>query len=181
MDKFKLVERLREKTGISYEEAKEVLEKNNWDILDAIVYLERTGRIKKPSVSEFYTNEHKESYTSNKEKNDGYKESESKKSKGSNKFEGIFEAVCEVIDTCNNIFIKMKKRDRVLLKLPLTVVILLLLFGFWIIVPLVIVGLFFDIEFLVTSKKVNTDKAERVFRAVYEAVQDIKRKLKKEV
>ena len=96
-------------------------------------------------------------------------------------FEGIFEAVCEAIDTCNNIFIKMKKRDRVLLKLPLTVVILLLLFGVWIIVPLVIVGLFFDIEFLVTSKKVNTDKAERVFRAVYEAVQDIKSKLKKEV
>ena len=32
MEDIKLIEKLRDKANISYEEAKEVLEKNNWDI-----------------------------------------------------------------------------------------------------------------------------------------------------
>ena len=46
MEDIKLIEKLRDKANISYEEAKEVLEKNNWDILDAIIYLEKKGKIK---------------------------------------------------------------------------------------------------------------------------------------
>ena len=51
MDRLNLVEKLRTKTGITYEDAKMVLEINNWDILDAILDLERQGKIKGPSVS----------------------------------------------------------------------------------------------------------------------------------
>ncbi|MGM9974626.1 MAG: ubiquitin, partial [Clostridiaceae bacterium] len=40
MDKINLVDKLRTKANISYEEAKVALENNNWDILDAMVYLE---------------------------------------------------------------------------------------------------------------------------------------------
>ena len=46
MDRLNLVEKLRTKTGITYEDAKMVLEINNWDILDAILDLERQGKIK---------------------------------------------------------------------------------------------------------------------------------------
>ena len=62
MDKLNIVEKLREKTGITYEEAKCVLEINNWDILDSILYLEEQGKVKRPSVSIFYTNEYNENY-----------------------------------------------------------------------------------------------------------------------
>ena len=44
MDKLNLVEKLRTKTGITYEDAKMVLEINNWDILDAILDLEDKER-----------------------------------------------------------------------------------------------------------------------------------------
>ena len=60
MEKVQMVEKLRSKTNISYEEAKDALENTNWDILDAVVYLERIGKIKKPSVSTYFTNEYKE-------------------------------------------------------------------------------------------------------------------------
>ena len=46
MDKLNLVEKLREKTGITYEDAKSVLEINNWDILDAILDLEKARKSK---------------------------------------------------------------------------------------------------------------------------------------
>lgn len=40
MDNFEKVEKLREKANVSYEEAKQALENCNWDILDAMIYLE---------------------------------------------------------------------------------------------------------------------------------------------
>jgi len=179
MEKVKLVDTLREKTNISYEEAKSALENNNWDILDAMLYLEEHGRVKKPTVSIFYTNEYKESYTNQKEVVTIKEEKKNNNSKSRNNFDGIFEAICKAIDTCNNIFVEIRRRGRVLLKLPFTVLILLLFFAFWIIIPLMIVGLFFDIEFLVLAKSVNTDKVNKVFSEISKNAQNIKEKFKK--
>ena len=109
MENLKLVEKLKDKAKISYEEAKEILEANNWDILDAIIYLEEKGKIKRPSTSTFYTNENKDTYS-----NDYniviYDKKEGKRSsRKTNGFEGIFEALCRIIDTCNNIFFEISK------------------------------------------------------------------------
>ena len=182
MEKLKLVDKLRDKTNISYEEAKSALENNNWDILDAMLYLEENGRVEKPSVSIFYTNEYKESYTSQGEIGNISENRDNNYSKSKNNFEGIFEAICKAIDTCNNIFVEIRRRGIVLLKIPLTVLILLLFFTFWIIIPLMIVGLFFEIEFLVSSKSINTDKVDKVnevFSEISKNVQIIKDKFKK--
>ena len=46
MDNLEKVEKLREKTGVSYEEAKAALEATNYDVLDAIIYLEKNGKVK---------------------------------------------------------------------------------------------------------------------------------------
>ena len=46
MTNFEMVELLRQKADISYEEAKTALELANWDLLDAMLVLEREGKIK---------------------------------------------------------------------------------------------------------------------------------------
>ena len=51
MDQLEKVEKIREKTGVSYEDAKSALEACNYDLLDAIVYLEKLGKIKAPEVA----------------------------------------------------------------------------------------------------------------------------------
>ena len=48
MENFEKVEKLREKTGVSYEDAKKVLEENNYDMLDAVIELERQGKVNEP-------------------------------------------------------------------------------------------------------------------------------------
>lgn len=174
MEKLKLVDKLREKTNISYEEAKAALENSNWDILDALLNLEESGRVKKPSVSIFYTNEAK--YNEKSEERENNKEN---KYETNNSFQGIFEAICKFIDTCNNIFLEIKKKGRMLLKIPLTVVIILSFFAFWMIIPLMLVGLFFDIEFYLYAKIVNTDKANKILSEISENVKIIKEKFKK--
>ena len=177
MDKFKLVEKLKDKANINYEEAKNVLEKNNWDILDSIIYLEEIGRIEKPSVGVFYTND---SMNYSKEQLEVTSIVESKKNKEyKGNFQGIFETVCRYIDDCNNIIIEIIRNNTVILKIPLTVVILLLLFTFWITIPLVIVGLFFDLEFYISAKKVNVDKVNKISNEISKSIKELKEKIKK--
>ena len=55
MDNLEKVEKIREKTGVTYEEAKKALEACNWDVLDAIVYLETLGRIDNPTGGVYRT------------------------------------------------------------------------------------------------------------------------------
>lgn len=176
MDKLNLIEKLREKTGITYEDAKSVLEINNWDILDAILDLEKEGKVKGPSVSIFYTNEYNENYEEENTQSNFEEVKKDSNYKSNSTFEGIFEAICKFIDTCNNIFIEMKGKNNFFLKFPLTVVIVLLIFGFWLLIPLIVIGLFLDIEFSVESKKINTDKVNDILSKISKEVQKIKAK-----
>jgi hypothetical protein len=55
MDNFEKVEKLREHANVTYEEAKNALENSNWDILDAMIYLEQNGKVKGPEKSSYTT------------------------------------------------------------------------------------------------------------------------------
>jgi hypothetical protein len=178
MEDHKLIDKLKNETNISYEEAKIALEKSNWDILDAFVYLEEKGKIQKPSVSIFYTNEYKENYIHSVVTNNKNQENNYNNEKRHNTFEGIFVKVCKIIDTCNNIFFEIKRENKVFLRIPSTVIILLLAFAFWIIIPLYIVGLFFDIEFSLSGKRVEINKINHVFKAISAKIKKIKDRFK---
>ncbi len=49
MDNFEKIEKLVNKAGCSYEDAKAALEGSNWDMIDAIISLERDGKVAKPA------------------------------------------------------------------------------------------------------------------------------------
>ncbi|BDU84947.1 ubiquitin [Clostridium perfringens] len=176
MERLKLVDKLKNKANISYEEAKDALEKSNWDMLEAMLYLEAHGKVEKPSLSIFYTNESKESYNENGEEVNLKEDTNENNFENKNSFEGVFEAICKAIDTCNNIFIEIIRNSRVILKIPFTVLIVLLFFAFWIVIPLMIIGLFFNMEFLVSSKKIDVDKINKVFKETSKVVKDVKGK-----
>ena len=55
MDHFEMVENLRTKANVTYEEAKAALEASDWDILDALVLLESEGKVN--GAPEFTTKE----------------------------------------------------------------------------------------------------------------------------
>lgn len=55
MDNLEKAERIREKTGVTYDEAKRALEACNYDMLDAVVYLETLGVIRGPQMGTYYT------------------------------------------------------------------------------------------------------------------------------
>ena len=55
MSELEKVERLREHANVTFEEAKMVLEKNQWDLLEAMVDLERQGKVKQPNATSYTT------------------------------------------------------------------------------------------------------------------------------
>lgn len=185
MENEKLINKLMEQTKVSNYEAENALRNSNWDILDAVVYLENNNIISKPSVSIFYSNQYNPSYEEKKiQKSDvnEYKDNQGKEHKKNS--QGVFLKICNAIDICNNIFIEVKKRGRVLLKMPLTVIIVLFIFGFFLVIPLMIVGLFFEITFCVSSKKIDEDKVKKVnevFNKLSKKAEDIKKKFDKGV
>ncbi len=59
MDHFEMVEKLRTKANVSYEEAKAALEASDWDILDALVLLESEGKVNNGETKAEYTTQEK--------------------------------------------------------------------------------------------------------------------------
>lgn len=179
MEDYKLVDKLKDKANISFEEAKYALEQTNWDILDAFVYLEQIGKIKKPSMSIFYTNEYKENYKKSEIINNKEKKNNYNNEKKSNSVGGIFETICRIIDACNNIFFEIKKENISLLRVPVTVIILLFIFTFWMFIPLFIISLFFDIEFSLSGNWREINKINKVLKIMSVNIKKIKEVLKK--
>ena len=179
MENHKFVDKLKNEANISYEEAKIALEKSNWDILDAFVYLEEKGKIQKPSVSIFYTDEYNRNYKYSVVANNKDQENYYKNVKRDNTFEGIFVALCKIIDICNNIFFEIKRENKVFLRIPVTVIIVLLIFAFWIFIPLYIAGLFFDLEFFLSGNRKEINKVNNIFKMISVNIKKIKKSFKK--
>ena len=55
MDKLEKVEKLRERANVSYEDARTALEENGWDLLDAMVALEKSGKTDAPAQEQYST------------------------------------------------------------------------------------------------------------------------------
>ena len=60
MERMSMVETLRDKTNVTYEEARDALERADWDLLEAVVLLERDGKVEQkkeePKMEQQQTN-----------------------------------------------------------------------------------------------------------------------------
>lgn len=149
MDNLEKVEKIREKTGVSYEEAKNALEACEYDMLDALVYLEKLGKIDSNNVASYSTTQIVESNEFTKAQEDY--ENSCKETSFGEAFSIIFSKVFKAFEKavkkgCETTFF-VKKKEKVVLRVPVIVLVLLTLFAFWIIVPLLIVGMFCDCKY----------------------------------
>ncbi len=162
MDHFEMVEKLRQKANVSYEEAKAALESSEWDLLDALVMLENQGKIN-------HAQPQADSYTTRKE--DAPTPPVESDVKGT--LSRFFSFVAEAINKANKITIQVSRHGKESFSLPLTVLILLLLFMFWWVVPLAVVGLFFGFRYRILGASVS-DTVNRAMDKAADAAESIK-------
>ncbi|MDW7678213.1 MAG: DUF4342 domain-containing protein [Bacillota bacterium] len=170
------VEKLREKTGVSYEEAKMVLEETGGDLLEAVILLERRNRIQEPESGGYY---HSKGQPSEKEPTSGnrQKHSEQSQTKGSKtkkedsvsfgELVGSFFSWCgRILHKGNNNNFEINKEGKNIMHLPLTVMALLLIFAFWMVIPLLIVGLIFGLRYRFVGPDLDKTEVNRAMETV---------------
>lgn len=176
------VEKLCERTNLSYDEAKAALEETNGDILEAIINLEKQNRIKPPKGGGYYSSKNSQKNMENDCHNKNFKE-ESKKNNGTSFGEllGNFLKWCgKIINKGNkNNFEILKDGDKVM-SIPVTILAVLLLFMFWITIPLIIVGLFFGYSYMFSGPDLGKEKVNRAMDSVAGAANNLKKDIKGE-
>lgn len=178
MDKLEKVEKLREKTGVTYEDAKAALEACDYDMLDAIIYLEKLDKIKKPDVDK-YTTESSETYTTSEfdKAQEDYKKDCSKKTLG-NVVDGFMGVLKKLLKKSIDTKFEVVRYEETVINVPVLVLVIALIFAFWVVLPLLIVGMFFDFKYHFAGiNSVNVNINEMCDKAA-DACTDIKNDMK---
>lgn len=156
MERFEMVEHLSQKAGVSLEEARRALEENQWDMLDAMIALERAGKTAARAARTETENENAAGEAGG---------SEPQKPRRVRNIaeddQAGFKAGCRQIwhyirrafqITLDNDFVILR-RDKRVLAMPVLVLIVLLIACFWVTLPLLIIGLFFGFRYRFEGKQ----------------------------
>lgn len=175
MDQFEKVEKLREHADVSYEEAKDALEKSNWDILDAMIYLEQNGKTKAPE---------RESYTTNGEKTGAKAAQETEREDK----DGFWDAMHRFGDWCikwinkgNSNQFAIYKDGEETFSVPITLLVVLLLFAFYVVVPLIVVGLFFNFRYHFEGPDMRAVDLNKAMDTAADAAENLKNDINHEI
>lgn len=173
MEQFEKVEKLREKANVSYEEAKAALEACNWDMLDAIVYLEKLGKVNGPQSTSYST--HYEEPKHFEQTASQYKESKNSFKDSVNKF---FKWCGKVIKKGNEHFFDIEKRGEHFLSIPITIFVILAIILFWAVIILLIIGLFFGCRYRFRGPDFKPDSLNNAMDKASKTAENIKNDIK---
>lgn len=137
MDHLEMVEKLREKANVSYEEASAALEKCNWDLLDALLLLEGEGRLNENGAAP-----KQENYTTR-------PKPQKEKKEGHGGFAMLMHGLAQVIRRLNAVQLLVKKNGESRLELPMSVVLLLVIISIWAVAIAAVVAMFLGYRFSV--------------------------------
>lgn len=147
MEPFEKVEKLRERADVTYEEAKEALEASNWDLLDAMVYLEKNGKTKAPEKETYSTSyEDQEQFVSVKDK----VQEQKKPSDGF--FTKLGKLIKIAVKKCMQNYFVVTRDGREIMKVPLLAVVCCVFFFWQWVLLAAVIGLLFDNRYSVRGR-----------------------------
>ncbi len=165
------VEKLRERTGITYEEAKKALEETNGDLLEAVINLEQQNRISAPESGGYYNSKAEKQETIDNSRENA-SEDQTSKGDGTTFVEmmgSLFRWCGKMIHIGNINSFEVMKDGKNIMMIPLTVLALLLIFAFWIVVPIIFVGLIFGYRYQVSGPDLEKSKVNQTMDTVSDA------------
>lgn len=165
------VERLREKSGATYEACRDALERTDGNLLDAIILLERTGRSRTAGAT-FTTKP-------------GEKAAEAARlvlspdsgQSGGKKRSDWRDGAAEVWEAGKNLLrhavenqFEVWRRGEMMTSMPVLILALLIILAFWISMPLLIVGLFLGCRYRFAGPDLGRDDVNGVMDNVSNTV-----------
>lgn len=170
------VEKLREKANVTYDEAKEALEISGDDILDAIIYLERKGKVKAPDNNGYYNSKCNEE---NKDDNNSSSYSESQNTETFGQVLNRFFKWCgRIIAKGNANMFEVERNGQILITVPVTILVVLLILVFWVVIPLIIIGLFCGCRYRFRGPDLDKNSVNKVMDSAHYAAENFKKDLR---
>lgn len=193
MTHIEMVEKLRERADVNYADAKDALERADWDLLDAMILLEREGKIRgetgicptaAPEGGGDKTGERQsgsgEKSAGEDQGGAGAKAAETPGATTFREFMGkLFRGLKKLVHLGNiNLFV-VERGGESSLRVPVTVLVILLILGFWVVVPLLILGLFFGYRYGFEGPHLGRDNINGAMHKATDVAEDIKSEFKK--
>jgi hypothetical protein len=153
MEHFEMAEQLSQKAHVTLEQARQALVENNWDMLDAMIALERQGKTGTTAAQA--------EVDAGDDENTGYTDAEytqpvrnvaKKEPIFTNGFAQLWKYIRRLFQiSVENDFVIIR-RDKVLLSMPVLALAALLVLCFWFTLPLLAVGLFCGCQYRFEGK-----------------------------
>lgn len=179
MTTIEQVEKLCAMANISYEEAKAALDSANGDLLEAIIFLEKQGKIHAPTGGGYYSSEKiiDASAVAYKE-NCWDKHHHCHKGKTfSSILKDIGKFCLKMIRKGNTNTFEVLKGAEIKASFPVTVLGLLLIFAFWVTIPLIIIGLFFGFRYRFNGPDFSSNTVNDAMNSAADAAENLKKSI----
>jgi len=174
MTELEKVEKLREKADVSFAEAKEALDIAGGDVLDALIYLENQGKSTVPAGGGFFsgggTPAPKQHYTG------GGEYSSASQGESFGHMMKRFGGFCmKVLNMGNTNFLDAMRGESLVFSCPVTGLVILLIFFFWVVIPLFVISLFLGWRYRFRGADLGRDSVNRVMDNASVVVEDVKK------
>ena len=177
MTHYEMAEKLSEKMGVSLEKATEALEACDWEMLDAALMLEK-------EIGQNGQQTWTSCDTSAEESNPGREARERRRGV----VEGLGGLLRDLFNLGNRNRFEVRrgasplgrKDDEVLLEVPVTVLVLLLIFAFWVCIPLLVIGLFAGCRYSFSGAELGRESVNNAMDKAAEAVERVKEEVTRE-
>ena len=163
MTHYEMAEKLSERMGVTMEEATAALEACDWEMLDAALMLERQHGAKGQEVY---------STQSAQERDDGERESAKKERRGL--VATLGELLRKALSLGNRNHFEVRRGDEQLLEMPVTVLVVLMLFAFWVCLPLLVIGLFAGFRYSFSGAELGRDSVNSAMDKAAEVAEKVK-------
>ncbi len=153
MDNMEKITKLMEKTGVNEAEASQALASCGGDLLDAILLLEREGKINRASSAYTTGEDNAENAGTETADNETWRaipevyKDRSKTSTGEDGWHKFVRRAKSLLALSIECTFGAERRGKEIITIPVLVLILLLIFAFWAVVPLLVIGLFLDCRY----------------------------------
>ena len=174
MERYEMAETLSRKAGVTLEEARQALEDSEWDMLDAMIALERKNRAAQPQPLVVSGGPEPGAYSAPAQTQPVT--APKKDPVLTNGFAELWEYIKKFFGLLVNTMFTVTRRDRTIMSFPVFWLVVLLICCFWVTVPAMIIGLFVGCKYRFEGKGKASDAANRAMESLEDVVDDVKDK-----
>lgn len=182
MTTLEQVEKLRTMANVSYDEAKTALDATNGDLLEAIIYLEKQGKVNAPTGGGYYSSEKTADPNAGTYKKTGSENQTNNRDSGGNFISLMkkFGRYClKLIRKGNANSFEVLKGEEIKATVPVTALALLLIFVPWFTIPLIIIGLFFGLRYRFNGPDISSNTVNDAMDSAADAAINLKKSIEK--